>query len=217
MIRLNQIILQKLGTADPILQQLMKLIGPLNIKISDDPYQALLRSIVGQQLSAKVASVLNERLKKLSNSNLSPETILALSDEQLREIGISYRKISYIRDLSEKIAKKELLFEQFSFMGNETVIQQLTQVKGIGRWTAEMFLIFSLGRLDVLSLLDIGLQRGVKWLYSVSKESDGKKLLEEKGKIWAPYQSIASLYLWEVVNQEYVVSYPSFEEYLRPN
>lgn len=217
MIRLNQIILQKLGTADPILQQLMKLIGPLNIKISDDPYQALLRSIVGQQLSAKVASVLNERLKKLSNSNLSPETILALSDEQLREIGISYRKISYIRDLSEKIAKKELLFEQFSFMGNETVIQQLTQVKGIGRWTAEMFLIFSLGRLDVLSLLDIGLQRGVKWLYSVSKESDGKKLLEEKGKIWAPYQSIASLYLWEVVNQEYVVSYPSFEEYLRSN
>ncbi|WP_342357929.1 DNA-3-methyladenine glycosylase 2 family protein [Heyndrickxia oleronia] len=190
---------------------------PLNIKISDDPYQALLRSIVGQQLSAKVASVLNERLKKLSNSNLSPETILALSDEQLREIGISYRKISYIRDLSEKIAKKELLFEQFSFMGNETVIQQLTQVKGIGRWTAEMFLIFSLGRLDVLSLLDIGLQRGVKWLYSVSKESDGKKLLEEKGKIWAPYQSIASLYLWEVVNQEYVVSYPSFEEYLRSN
>ncbi|MCM3236197.1 DNA-3-methyladenine glycosylase [Heyndrickxia oleronia] len=214
---MNQIILQKLGTADPILQQLMKLIGPLNIKISDDPYQALLRSIVGQQLSAKVASVLNERLKKLSNSNLSPETILALSDEQLREIGISYRKISYIRDLSEKIAKKELLFEQFSFMGNETVIQQLTQVKGIGRWTAEMFLIFSLGRLDVLSLLDIGLQRGVKWLYSVSKESDGKKLLEEKGKIWAPYQSIASLYLWEVVNQEYVVSYPSFEEYLRSN
>lgn len=102
-------------------------------------------------------------------------------------------------------------------MGNETVIQQLTQVKGIGRWTAEMFLIFSLGRLDVLSLLDIGLQRGVKWLYSVSKESDGKKLLEEKGKIWAPYQSIASLYLWEVVNQEYVVSYPSFEEYLRSN
>ncbi|MDH5162449.1 DNA-3-methyladenine glycosylase 2 family protein [Heyndrickxia oleronia] len=173
--------------------------------------------MVGQQLSAKVASVLNERLKKLSNSNLSPETILALSDEQLREIGISYRKISYIRDLSEKIAKKELLFEQFSFMGNETVIQQLTQVKGIGRWTAEMFLIFSLGRLDVLSLLDIGLQRGVKWLYSVSKESDGKKLLEEKGKIWAPYQSIASLYLWEVVNQEYVVSYPSFEEYLRSN
>ena len=100
MIRLNQIILQKLGTADPILQQLMKLIGPLNIKISDDPYQALLRSIVGQQLSAKVASVLNERLKKLLNSNLSPETILALSDEQLREIGISYRKISHIRDLS---------------------------------------------------------------------------------------------------------------------
>ncbi|OJH19277.1 hypothetical protein BLX88_08785 [Bacillus obstructivus] len=217
MIRLNQIILQKLGTADPILQQLMKLIGPLNIKISDDPYQALLRSIVGQQLSAKVASVLNERLKKLTNSNLSPETILALSDEQLREIGISYRKISYIRDLSEKITKKELLFEQFSYMGNETVIQQLTQVKGIGRWTAEMFLIFSLGRLDVLSLLDIGLQRGVKWLYSVSKESDGKKLLEEKGKAWAPYQSIASLYLWEVVNQEYVVSYPSFEEYLRSN
>ena len=103
-------------------------------------------------------------------------------------------------------------------MGNETVIQQLTQVKGIGRWTAEMFLIFSLGRLDVLSLLDIGLQRGVKWLYSVSKESDGKKLLEEKRKKHGHLINRLLRYTYgRWLTKKYVVSYPSFEEYLRSN
>jgi len=211
---MNEIILEKLSISDPLLKKLIDIIGPLQLQRRDDCYQALLRSIVGQQLSAKVASVLNERLRNLTNNQLSPEIILSLPDDPLREIGISFRKISYIRDLSEKVIQKEILFEHLFFMGNETVINILTKIKGIGRWTAEMFLIFSLGRLDVLSLLDVGLQRGAKWLYSAPKEWDGKKLLEEKGKLWAPYQSIASLYLWEIVNREFVLSYPSFEEYL---
>ncbi|MBS4172797.1 DNA-3-methyladenine glycosylase 2 family protein [Bacillus sp. FJAT-49736] len=211
---MNQIILERLGQADPLMKKLIDIIGPLPLVRRDDCYQALLRSIVGQQLSAKVASVINERLKNLANHNLSPSNILSLSDENLREIGISFRKISYIRDLSEKVEQNEIIFDHLFHMGNETVIQILTEIKGIGRWTAEMFLIFSLGRLDVLSLLDIGLQRGGKWLYSASKDTDGKKLLEEKGKHWAPYQSIASLYLWEIVNLGFVVEYTSFNNYL---
>ncbi|MGV3466780.1 MAG: DNA-3-methyladenine glycosylase family protein [Heyndrickxia sp.] len=211
---MNDIILEKLSISDPHLKKMIDIIGPLQLQRRDECYQALLRSIVGQQLSAKVASVLNERLRNLTNNHLSPEIILSLSEEQLRDIGISFRKISYIRDLSEKVLQKEILFDHFFYMGNETVIHTLTEIKGIGRWTAEMFLIFSLGRLDVLSLLDVGLQRGAKWLYSASKEVDGKKLLKEKEKLWAPYQSIASLYLWEIVNREFVISYPSFDEYI---
>jgi len=210
---MNDILLEKLSNSDPLLKQLIEVIGPLQLHRRDDCYSALLRSIVGQQLSAKVASVLNERLRNITNDQLTPEIVQSLSDNQLREIGISFRKISYIRDLTKKVQQKEILFDHLFYMSNESVIKALTEIKGIGRWTAEMFLIFSLGRLDVLSLLDIGLQRGAKWLYSAPKESDGKKLLEEKGKHWAPYQSIASLYLWEIVNSEYVLSYPSFAEY----
>lgn len=214
---MKEIIMEKLNKSDPLLRQIISIIGPLNLQRRDDCYQALLRSIVGQQLSAKVASVINERLRNITNNDLTPETLISLSDDRLREIGISFRKISYIRDLSEKVIQKEILFDHLSYMGNETVISLLTQIKGIGRWTAEMFLIFSLGRLDVLSLLDVGLQRGVKWLYSAPKDVDGKKLLEEKGKQWAPYQSIASLYLWEIVNREFVLSYSSFKKYIESN
>lgn len=214
---MKEIIIEKLGNSDPLLKQLIHIIGPLKLQRRDDCYPALLRSIVGQQLSAKVASVINDRLRNLTMNDLTPETILSLPDDRLREIGISFRKIAYIRDLSEKVAQNELLFDHLFYMGNETVINMLTQIKGIGRWTAEMFLIFSLGRLDVLSLLDVGLQRGAKWLYSTPKDMDGKKLLEENGKRWAPYQSIASLYLWEIVNREFVLAHPTFEEYLKSN
>ncbi|MCY8233886.1 DNA-3-methyladenine glycosylase family protein [Priestia endophytica] len=200
-----------LSQSDPVLGRFIEIIGPLKLKKQNDLYLSLVKSIIGQQLSVKAADTIFGRFVVLTNSLVSPEIVLMLSDEELRGIGISYQKIRYIKDLSQKVFEKEIELETLNALNNDEVISTLTKVKGIGTWTAEMFLIFSLGRENVLSLADVGLQRGVKWLYNAD---DGKKALIEKGAYWNPYRSLASLYLWEAVNLGFVMKYKSFNEYL---
>ncbi|CAH0255612.1 DNA-3-methyladenine glycosylase [Peribacillus frigoritolerans] len=202
--------LDDLSQSDPMLGKFIEIIGPLELKKQNDLYLSLVKSIIGQQLSVKAAATIFSRFVVLTNSLVSPEIVLMLSDEALRGIGISYQKIRYIKDLSQKVLEKEIELETLNALSNDEVISTLTKVKGIGTWTAEMFLIFSLGREDVLSLADVGLQRGVKWLYNAD---DGKKALIEKGEHWSPYRSLASLYLWEAVNLGFVMKYKSFNEY----
>jgi DNA-3-methyladenine glycosylase II len=204
--------LKVLSENDPILGHFISIIGELKLNKRDDYFRSLVSSIIGQQLSAKVASTIIGRFVDLIGGIFSPEKILALTEEELRNVGISRPKIKYIKDLSQKVIDKELTLDHLDELTNDEVITTLTSVKGIGKWTAEMFLIFSLGRENVLSMLDVGLQRGAKWLYN---NDDGKQILEEKEANWEPYQSLASLYLWEAVNRDYVITYKSFDEYIK--
>lgn len=184
----------------------------LDAIISSDYFISLVRLIIGQQLSVTASRKIYERLVSLTNDDTSPEKILSLPDEAIREIGVSYRKISYIKDLSKKVINNELDLKRIDTRSNEEVISLLTSVKGIGEWTAHMFLIFTLERVNVLAVLDVGLHRRAKWLYG---GEDGKQVLLEKAKNWSPYESIASLYLWEIVNSGMIVKYKAFDEFVQ--
>lgn len=190
----------KLREIDPTLECLIKYIDGVSITLKDNLYQALVRQIVGQQLSIKAADTIWGRVESLCR-DFKPERINEVSNEELRAVGISKQKISYIRDLSSKIISGDLTLEKMYLMEDHEVISTLTNVKGIGRWTAEMFLIFSLGRQNVLSLGDISLQRSARWLF----QNDTLDLSTNYEK-WSPYNTIVSLYLWEAVNRGYVDS-----------
>lgn len=186
-------------SADPKMKQLIELIGDFNMCLNTGYFPSLVRSIVGQQLSVKAASTIWHRLTELC-SNINPEALLSFEDETLKSAGLSKPKVKYVKDLSEKILTKEIVLEGFASKPDEEIINDLTKIKGIGRWTAEMFLIFSLGRPDILAVDDVGLKRAIKWLYKL-EDSPGKDemiLISEK---WKPYRSVASLYLWEAINR----------------
>ncbi|WP_099363778.1 DNA-3-methyladenine glycosylase family protein [Fredinandcohnia onubensis] len=197
---------------DSQMAKLISLIGGNSFEIKEDRFSALIRSIIGQQLSAKAAATISSRFFNLIGSNINPYTIGTYSDEAFRDVGISKQKIKYIRDLCSKVSNKEIDLSNLDKDSDSAVIETLTKVKGIGLWTAEMFLIFSLGRIDILSLGDVGLQRACKWLYGCDGNIDNKILLREKGKQWAPYRSIASLYLWDAIDYGFVESYKNIDE-----
>lgn len=190
---------QQLARRDPVMGKLIRFVGTLEVPLRTDYFSSLVRSIIGQQISVAAASSIYERLKTLTNHKLDERHLSALSDTQLREIGFSRQKIHYIRDLIDHINEKSINLGRITEQDNQTVMNQLTSVKGIGKWTAEMFLIFSLTRMDVLAIDDIGIQRGARWLYNVEKD-ERKNILKEKKNVWSPYLTIASCYLWEVVH-----------------
>ncbi|WP_400162432.1 DNA-3-methyladenine glycosylase family protein [Brevibacillus sp. TJ4] len=194
-----------LGEADAQLNKLIHVIGELELTVRHNHFYSLAMSVIGQQLSAKAASTIRKRVSLLC-PEFSPEHVLQIPVEQLREAGVSRPKIAYIHDLCGRIQSKELDFGGIHQLNNEQVIQMLTAVKGIGTWTAEMFLIFSLGRTDVLSLADVGLQRAARWLY------DTPDALAQHGPRWNPYASVASLYLWESIDRGLVDSGASIDE-----
>ena len=201
-----------LQTNDPQLAKLIGLIGEISFDIRQDRFSALIGSIIGQQLSVKAASTISSRFFKLLNNEVNPSTIEKLSDDTMREAGLSKQKISYIRDLCAKVNTSEVDLLTIDNVSDEEVIELLTKVKGIGIWTAEMFLIFSLSRKNILSLGDVGLQRACKWLYNSSNDVDKKALLKEKGKSWTPFSSIASLYLWAAIDEGFVENFKTIDE-----
>jgi DNA-3-methyladenine glycosylase II len=133
----------------------------------------------------------------------SPQKLISLEDEKLREIGVSYSKIGYLKNLSSAVLNNEICLDNLEGIENEEIVKNLTKVKGIGQWTAEMFLIFCLGRRDVFSLGDGGLQRSIKWLYRLDEVPKRKQLMQISEK-WKPYRTFASLYLWEVINKNLI-------------
>ena len=188
-----------LTQADPELGGLIARIGHIRIPLSEDYFAALANAIVGQQLSGRVADVIWARLKALMGGSVTPESLLAADDADLRGIGMSNAKVRYIKALSEAVASGALPLSELAAADDEEIIRELTAVKGIGRWTAEMFLIFSLGRPDVFSCGDGGLQRAFQWLYGI--EPTKENLLRISGA-WLPYRTYASLYLWEALNRK---------------
>ncbi len=164
-------------------------------------FPQLCREIIGQQLSGKVARVINKRFTTLFPKGIvSSKHLLSLKDQELRDIGMSWAKVKYVKNLAQAVENKELSFKQFPQMDDQSITNELTKVKGIGPWTAEMFLIFTLGREDVFSKGDLGLRKAIKRLHHFS----GKNLEEKTKRIiqkWSPYKSYACLALWKSLDQ----------------
>ncbi|HKN33879.1 MAG TPA: DNA-3-methyladenine glycosylase [Terriglobales bacterium] len=184
-----------LRKSDPVLASIIKNVGPFRMNYDEPVFHHLAEAIVYQQLHGKAAATIFKRLTDLAGSPLRPEGILKLSEVQLRGVGLSKQKLSYLRDLAAKTQSGELNFTQLPALPDAEVIEKLTQVKGIGVWTAHMFLMFALRRPDVLPTGDLGIQMAIRKHYN--KRKLPKPLQMEKiAKCWSPYRSVACWYLW---------------------
>ena len=182
---------------DPKMAEIIKKVGEYKVKTTKNRYQSLVEAIIAQQLSGYAADSILKKFKKLYKSKFpKPIDVIRTSNPKLRSVGLSKMKISYIKDLSKKIESNHLNMRSFSSKNDEYIIEQLTSVKGIGRWTAEMFLIFSLGREDVLPVGDLGLKKGIQLMYSL-KELPKEKEIEHIAESWKPYRTIATWYIWK--------------------
>lgn len=181
---------------DPKLAKIIDRLGPYEFRLDDDPFEALVGSIIFQQLAGASARAILNRFKQLYDGKIPrPRQYLDTDEKLLRASGLSPQKIRYIRDLSERIENGALDLKQLSHLPSDTVVTELDEVKGVGRWTAEMFLIFALGRANVLPVDDLGLQKAAQKIYRLRKPLTREKF-EQLSKNWHPYRSIATLYLW---------------------
>lgn len=185
---------------DRKLAKIIDRVGEFNLSLTKNPYQSLVEAIITQQLSGKAADSISTRFRAIYGRFPKPADVMETSDAKLRKAGLSYMKVSYIKDLSKKVESKEIRLTYMKNLTDEEIIVQLTQVKGIGRWTAEMFLIFSLGRLDVLPVGDLGLKKGIQKLYSL-EELPEKEQMERIAEKWKPYRSVATWYLWRSLDE----------------
>jgi DNA-3-methyladenine glycosylase II len=190
---------------DPILCVAIKRIGPCLMaeRQRKDHLSALVGAIVSQQLSTKAAATIFGRFVALFADGHIPDAaaIAAQSDAALRGVGLSGQKVGYLRDLSARIADGRLRLDELDTLPDEDVIARLTSVKGFGRWTAEMFLMFRLHRPDVLPVGDLGIVNAIQRLYRLRKRPDAKRILL-MGEAWKPYRSVASWYLWQTLRNE---------------
>lgn len=196
----------ELSAADPTMAALIDRIGKIDIATRlkrrseerpNDAYGALLRAIVGQQLSTKAARTIYGRVVDLFDGTTpTPEQLLAAKEDDLRSAGLSGRKVEYIRDLASHVLSGELELDRLDDLGDEEVIEEIVAVRGLGQWTAEMFLLFHLERPDVLSGGDLGIRKAIRIEYGLEEMPTPEKVLEI-GEPWRPHRSLASLYLWE--------------------
>ena len=181
--------------------QVIDEVGPctLELRTAGTHFDALIRSIVYQQLSGKAAATIHGRVRAMFDSGAPlPQQIAAAQHEALRKAGLSNQKAGYLRNLAEHSLNGSLPVESLHELGDQDIIDALTQVKGIGRWSAQMFLMFRLGRPDVLPDLDLGVQKGMQRAYRMRKLPSPKRVLEVGSK-WAPYRTIGSWYMWRVL------------------
>ena len=190
---------------DPVLAAAIRQIGPCGMadRQRTDHLSALVGAIVSQQLSTKAAATIYGRFAALFPDSHIPDAaaIAAQSDASLRGVGLSGQKVGYLRDLSSRIADGRLDLDELDALADEVVIERLTAVKGFGRWTAEMFLMFRLHRPDVLPAGDLGIVNAIQRLYRLRKRPDAKRVLKI-GDAWKPYRSVASWYLWQSLKLE---------------
>lgn len=181
---------------DRALGEVIRTIGNPDFEVHRDRYASLIISIVSQQVSWAAARSILEKFKKLYGGKMpTPRQYLRTRGERVRSAGISPQKYVYLKDLCERIEDGSLELEKFDLMPSEEIIEELDEVKGIGRWTAEMFLIFSLGRTEIFPVDDLGIKKAVQQIYKLRGLPDKKKL-ERISAAWHPYGSIAALYLW---------------------
>ena len=200
--RADSAAVEHLRGADPVIAGLIDRHGPLSLADRRrgrpaDPYGALLRAIVGQQLSTKAArSIYGRLLERFGGRTPSPGELLAADPELVRSAGLSRPKVAYLRDLAARVESGELEVDRLAELDDEQVAAELTAVKGLGRWTADMFLIFHLGRPDVLAVGDLGIRRAVEREYGLPALPDASEL-ERIAAPWRPHRTLACLYLWK--------------------
>ncbi|MGZ5034128.1 MAG: DNA-3-methyladenine glycosylase family protein [Usitatibacter sp.] len=183
-----------LAKRDKVLRKLVKAFPQADLVSRGDAFQTLARSIVGQQISVKAASSIWNRFATLAGK-MTPANVAALADESLRGCGFSGQKVAYVKDLARRFESGEVKPRRWGRMDDEAIIEELIEVKGIGRWTVEMFLIFHLRRPDVLPVDDLGLRRAMERLYNEG-EPLTKGEMRTLGEPWAPFRSVATWYLW---------------------
>jgi 3-methyladenine DNA glycosylase/8-oxoguanine DNA glycosylase len=185
-----------LRAADPILAGLIDRIGRLEYRVEDDLWRAIVGSIVGQQLSVRAAATIRARLAALGSDGFpDPTTMLAVSEERLRACGLSRAKASYVQDAARAWLEGEVVPETLISASDERVVEELLKLRGVGRWTAQMVLIFCLERPDILAVDDLGIRAAVHRAYGFAERPERAEVLRI-GEKWAPYRSVASLYLW---------------------
>jgi len=196
---MNKKILEHFRKNDPLLHSYAIKVKVIKILKKVDPENYFLKlcdAIAGQQLSGKAADAIFARFKKLYPKGVTPKSVLETNHEKLRSVGMSNAKARYLRNLAGAVVNGKLHLDNLNNLSDEEVKRQLTQVKGIGPWTAEMFLMFTLGREDVFSHGDLGLRKGLKKIYGFKKDPS-IKTAERIIKKWSPYKTYASLILWE--------------------
>ena len=180
---------------DPVLSEIIDRVGDYGIQFRDPDFETLVKSIVYQQLSGRVASVIFARLAKAVGCRLTPANILKLRPARMRTLGLSRQKTAYIRDLARHTRDGRVVFEELAAMEDSAVIERLTQVKGIGVWTVHMFLIFALQRTDVLPTGDLGIRNAMRRAYGMAEPPTPAEM-EVFAQRWRPYCTVASWYLW---------------------
>ena len=186
---------------DPALRRIIEKVGPYRMEFHEPTFATLVRSIVYQQLSGKVARVIHQRLLDAAGGSATPKAILKLTPVKLRAIGLSRQKSAYILDLAQRTHSGLLDFEAIEGLSDEEVIARLTEVKGVGVWTAHMFLIFALRRTDVLPTGDLGVRSAIRKAYELS-ELPKPAEIEEIARAWRPYCTVAAWYLWRSLDNE---------------
>ena len=186
---------------DPIMARSIDRVGECTLTPNPNLFETLVDAIISQQISVKAADAIMGRLRKTALGDtgglVTPESLLPLDADTLRTAGLSPQKIRYIRDLTERVSSGQLDLAQLSELDDEAVITELVKVKGIGRWTAEMMLIFSFGRPDVLPVDDLGFLEGVREAYSLETRPTPKEM-RERGEIWRPFRTFATWYMWSI-------------------
>lgn len=196
--------LKHLSKHDKVLSRIIKKNAFCNLQPHNKYFNSLLRSIVGQQLSVASAAAINKRFMNHFSNKPKPEDILATEDLTLRSLGLSNAKVKYVKDLAEKVLAREISLKNLKNKTDEQIAEELTKVKGIGQWTVHMFLIFTLGRLNVLPVSDLGIRKAIMLNYGLKKMPDEQKVIQISEKHnWSPYNSIASLCLWEALDNNF--------------
>jgi DNA-3-methyladenine glycosylase II len=195
--QLTEVALEHLNAADPVMRQIIASVGPFGLKPMRNRFDALVRSIISQQISGKAAASIRQKLEAVAEryGGVTPEGLLRLSTAQMRKAGLSPQKQTYLRELARRVHKREVRLERLHRLADEEVIAELIQVKGIGRWTAQMFLIFTLGRADVFPHDDLGVRAAIKRFYGLDELPD-KETSHRIAAAWRPYATVASWYCW---------------------
>ena len=192
----------QLACLDPVLQQVIHRVGPCTLKRQKSGYGVLVQSVISQQISTAAARTIRLRLESLlPQGKIRAAAVQALADSQLSEIGLSRQKLGYIRDLTQCTLDGTISFRRIARASDEDAIAELVQVRGIGRWTAQMYLIFSLGRPDVFAVDDLGLRNAISRLYplpATPRRADFEAIAER----WQPLRSVASWYLWRSLDAQ---------------
>ena len=195
-------ILQHFDENDLVMAGVIRQVGEFRLGRNKNYFLVLCKSIIAQQISTKAAESITRRFEDLlEDVRATPDRVKNLTDVGLRSVGLSSQKIRYMKDLSEKFLDGTIRPHRMHYLDNEEIIQQLTQVYGIGRWTAEMFLIFSLNRMNVLPVGDLGFRSGLKQIYSM-RALPSPERMRVFGKKWHPYETVGTWYTWRVIDGE---------------